>query len=317
VPGLFPAIEPHDGGMLDVGDGHHLYWESSGNPDGMPAVVLHGGPGSGSSSGARRLFDPARYRVIGFDQRGCGRSIPRVGAATDLGTNTTEHLLEDLEALRRHLAIDRWVIRGHSWGVTLGLAYAERHPEHVVAMVLSSVAMTRPAEVHWLYHSVGRFFPEAWQSFRQGVPAERRGGDLVAAYHHLLNEQPDLDRRHRAALDWCAWEDAVSPLPDGKPHPRYQDPAFRITFARIVTHYFHHRAWLEEDQLLRQAHRLAGIPAALIHGRSDLGSPLDTAWELASAWPGSELIVVDTGHTGGDEMTGRTVEALNVFASLR
>ncbi|HSS11405.1 MAG TPA: prolyl aminopeptidase, partial [Acidimicrobiales bacterium] len=299
------------------GDGQSLYWEACGSPDGTPAVVFHGGPGSGCAPGDRRLFDPAAYRVVLFDQRGCGRSSPRVDAIADLSANTTGQLIADIERLRQHLGIERWVVRGTSWGVTLALAYAQRHPEQVIAMVLASVTMTRPGEIHWLYHEVGRYFPEEWQRFRSGVPGPERDGDLVAAYYRLLHQQPDIRRRERAALDWCEWEDAVSPLPGGLRNRRYDDPVFRMTFARIVTHYFHHRAWLSEDQLLHDAHRLAGIPGVLIHGRFDLGGPVDTAWQLAQVWADAELRVVETGHSGGDDMTACIVEATNRFATLR
>jgi proline iminopeptidase len=185
----------------------------------------------------------------------------------------------------------------------------------VAALVFNSVTMTRPEEIHWLYHQAGRFCPEAWERFRAGVPHAERDGHLVAAYYQLLNVQPEKAIRQRAADEWCVWEDAVSPLPDGRPNPRYEDPAFRMTFARIVTHYFHHNAWLEPDQLLRNADRLDGIPGVLIHGRLDLGGPPDTAWQLAQAWPFAQLKMVDSGHTGGDEMTAAVVEATNHFAS--
>lgn len=303
--------------MLEVGDGQRLYWEECGNPSGTPAVVLHGGPGSGCGTGARRLFDPVAYRVVLFDQRGSGRSRPGVEVMTDLSANTTRHLVTDLDRLREHLGIERWVVYGASWGVTLGLVYAEQHPDRVRAMVAASVTMTRPREIQWLYHEAGRFYPDQWQRFRAGVPEEDRAGDLVAAYHRLLNVQPDTDVRERAARDWCDWEDAASPLPDGTPNPRYSDPAFRMTFARIVTHYLHHRAWLSEDQLLQNAWRLADIPGVLIHGRLDLASPLDTAWELAQAWPAAELVLVDTGHTGGGAMTEAIIHATDRFSSPR
>jgi len=315
MPGLFPRIEPQQSGLLDLGSGQRIYWEVCGNPDGKPAVVLHGGPGSGCTEGARRVFDPAAYRIVLFDQRGAGRSLPRVGPFTDLSANTTSHLLADMDTLREFLGIERWVVRGVSWGVTLGLVYAQAHADRVVAMVLSSVAMTRPKDIHWLYHEVGRFYPEAWHRFRRGVPEAERD-DLVGAYHRLLHDQSELKVRERAAKDWCAWEDAASPMPDGAPNPRYDDPAFRMSFARTVTHYFHHQAWLAESQILNDAGRLAGIPGVLIHGRSDLGGPLDVAWELAQVWPDAELQVVDTGHTGGDAMTAATVEATNRFAIL-
>jgi proline iminopeptidase len=312
---LYPEIEPNDSGFLAVTDGQQLYWETCGNPEGKPALVLHGGPGSGCTPGHRRFFDPAKYRVVLFDQRGAGRSLPRVDATTDLSANTTDHLLADIERLRAHLGIDRWLVFGNSWGVTLALAYAERNPGRVTEMVLAAVTMTRPADVHWLYHEVGRYFPEEWRRFRAGVPEAERHGDLVAAYHHLLNEQPDIARREQAARDWCAWEDAAMSLEEGwTPHPRYADPAFRITFARIVTHYFHHHAWLSDGQLLRDAHHIERIPGVLVHGRLDLGSPSDVPWLLHQAWPGAELHFVGAGHAGGRDMVNWIVDATNRFA---
>ena len=315
MPGLFPRSEPHESGLLDVGDGQLIYWEVRGNPGGKPAVVLHGGPGSGCSTDSGRMFDPEVYRIVLFDQRGAGRSRPRVGPYTDMSANTTGDLVSDIEILREFLGIERWVVRGVSWGVTLGLVYAETYPERVVAMVLSSVTTTRPKDIRWLYHEVGRHYPEAWHRFCEGVPENERG-ELVAAYHRLLHVQPELDIRERAARKWCDWEDAVSPMPGGAPNPRYDDPAFRMTFGRIVTHYFHHRAWLAEDQILDGAYRLEGLPAVLIHGRLDLGGPLDVAWELARVWSGAELKVVETGHIGGDTMTAAIVEAAQRFATL-
>lgn len=310
--GRFPAIVPYATGMLEVGDGQRLYWETCGNPAGAPALVLHGGPGSGCTPGHRRYFDPAGYRIVLFDQRGAGRSTPRVGPFTDLSTNTTDHLIADIERLREHLGVERWLVWGVSWGVTLGLAYAQRYPERVRALVLAAVSMTRPADIHWLYHEAGRFFPVEWRRFRDGVPASERSGDLVAAYYRLLNEQPSLAVREQAARDRCAWEDDVMSLEAGwVPNPRYADETFRMTFARVVTHYFHHRAWLADGQLLRDADRLRGIPGVLVHGRLDLGGPPDTAWQLAQAWLDAEMHLVRTGHGGGDEMTARIVQATN------
>jgi proline iminopeptidase len=314
---LYPPTTPYRHGMLDVGDGQNLYWEECGTPLGTPVVGLHGGPGSGCSSGLRQLFDPSRYRIVLFDQRGAGRSTPRVDAVCDPAENTTWHLVADLTRLREHLGVDRWLVYGVSWGSTLGLAYAQLHPDHVLGMVLSSVTMTRASDIHWLFHETGRFYPEAWQRFRDGVPADERDGDLVDAYHRLLNVQVDRRVRVRAARDWCAWEDAASPLPDGRPNPRYDDPGFRITFARLVTHYFHHRAWLEENQLLEGASALNGVPGVLVHGRHDLGGPPDTAWELAHAWPDAQLLLVDTGHAGGQAMTAAIVGATDRFAGRR
>ncbi|MGI8418353.1 MAG: prolyl aminopeptidase [Nakamurella sp.] len=312
----YPEVLPYRTGMLDVGDGNRLYWELAGNPDGIPAVYLHGGPGSGSPVGARRLFDPARYSTLVFDQRNCGRSTPSaVDPAVSLAANTTAHLIGDIELLRGHLGVDKWVIFCGSWGVTLGLAYAEQHPERVAAAIFASVTMTRPSDVHWLYHEVGRYLPEQWDIFRRGVPESERDGDLVAAYDGLLNGQPDVAVREQAAQRWCDWEAAVLSLEPGFSYPeRYLDPTFRMVFARIVAHYFSHAAWLEDGQLLRDAHRLASIPGVLIHGRLDLGGPADTAWQLARAWPHAELHLVGTGHAGGEEMSQRVRDAIEQFA---
>jgi proline iminopeptidase len=311
----YPAIEPFDQGMLDVGDGQLVYWEASGNPVGKPALALHGGPGSGSSPGRRRSFDPAAYRFVQFDQRGCGRSTPSVAdPSVGLEHNTTEHLIADIERLRVHLDIDRWLVWGASWGVTLALAYAQRYPRRVTELVLVSVTMTRPSDVHWLYHDAGRFFPEQWARFRDGVPEAERD-DLVAAYDRLLNANPSAAARAKAAKDWCDWEDAVVSLEAGwTPAVRYADPVFRMCFARLCAHYFSHAAWLADGELLRNAGQLAGIPGVMIHGHFDISGPPDVPWLLAQAWPDAELHLVHTGHTGGDEMTESMMAALDRFA---
>jgi len=315
----YPPTEPFATGMLDVGDGQSISWEVSGKPDGKAAVALHGGPGSGSSPGRRRWFDSARYRLVQFDQRGCGRSTPHAGdSSTDLSTNTTHHLIADIERLREHLGIDRWLVWGASWGVTLALAYAERHPERVSEMVLLSITMTRRADVHWLAHDTGRFFPEEWARFRAGVPEAARDGDLVTAYDRLLNGDADPSVRLQAARDWVAWEDAMLSLEEGYvvPNPRYADERFMVAFARLVTHYFSHAAWLGETELLRHAPRLAGIPGVLLHGRLDLASPPDVAWQLAQAWPGAELHFIPGGHAGDAEMDRLLLEATDRFAVI-
>jgi proline iminopeptidase len=314
MPELFPLIEPYDSGMLDVGDGQQVYWEVSGNPDGKPAVALHGGPGSGLSPERRRLFDPDAYCFVQFDQRGCGRSTPSVAdPSTSLETNTTDHLIGDIEKLREHLGIDRWLVWGRSWGVTLGVAYAERHPERVSEMVLVSGTLTRSSDVHWLYNEAGRFFPEQWRRYAAGAG---NADDLVAAYNTLLNEDPDPGLQAQAARDWCAWEDAVNSLDEGwTPSEQFADPGFRMTFARLCAHYFSHTAWLDDNQLLRDAHRLTGIPAVMIHGRFDIQGPPEEPWLLHQAWPDSELYLVRAGHTGGDEVNAHTLTALNRFVS--
>jgi proline iminopeptidase len=314
----YPPTEPHDHGMLDVGDGNLVYWETRGNPDGKPALVVHGGPGSSCERSTGRSFDPDRYRVVLFDQRGCGRSTPHASdPATDMSVNTTEHLLADIERLRLHLGIERWLLFGGSWGSTLILAYAERHPERVSEIVIPNVTTCRRSdEIDWLYRGVGRFFPEQWERFRAGVPEAERDGDLLAAYARLMASS-DADVRNKAAADWLAWEDAViSQEPHGTPNA-YSDrpPAAQLAFVRICAHYYSHGAWLEEGALLRDAHRLAGIPGVLIHGRLDMGSPLGTAWELARAWPDARLVVVDdSGHTGSETMNNEVSAALDEFA---
>jgi proline iminopeptidase len=320
VPSLYPPIEPILSGHLSVGDGHRIYWEVCGNPIGKPAVVLHGGPGSGCTPGSRRLFDPGAYRIVLFDQRGAGRSTPHASeSGVDLSTNTTAHLLADIERLRRHLGIERWLTFGGSWGSTLALAYAERHPERVTEMVLCSIATTTAWEIDWLTRGVGVFFPEAFARFRDGVPAAERDGNLVEAYHRLLMN-PDPAVHAKAAKAWCDWEMAlVAVHADHVPHPRYESPSFRLGFARVVTHYFRHNAWLEDGVLLRNADRLASVPGTLIHGRLDFECPLVTPWRLAQSWPGSELVVVGgVGHDARDPgMSEAVVAATDRFSGRR
>ncbi|UNZ21093.1 prolyl aminopeptidase [Streptomyces sp. 891-h] len=317
MDGRYSPIEPHEKGMLDVGDNNLVYWEVCGNPDGKPALVVHGGPGSGRGEGMRRYFDPDRYRIVLFDQRGCGRSTPHASnPATDMRHNTTQHLIADMERLREHLGIDRWLLFGGSWGSTLVLAYAEQYPGRVSEIVISSVTTTRRSEIDWLYRGVGRFFPEQWARFLAGVPGTPRDGDVVAAYARLM-EHTDAAVRNKAVADWCAWEDAVlSGETNGASNP-YGDrpPAAQLALVRICSSYFSHGAWLEEGVLLREAHRLAGIPGVLVHGRLDMGSPLDTAWELNRAWAGSELNVVETaGHLGNAATRDCVLRALDRFA---
>jgi proline iminopeptidase len=313
---VYPQVDPFDEGRLDVGDGHRLYWEQCGTPSGKPAVVLHGGPGSGCAPWWRQLFDPAAYRVVLFDQRGCGRSRPYAGErVADLSANTTHHLIADIERLRDDLGIERWLVMGASWGSTLALAYAERHPERVTEMVLFSVTTGTRRELDWITRDAGRFFPAEWRRWRDGVPEAERSGSLLDAYSRLLGD-PDPRVHEQAARDWCAWEDAhVRTRPGQPPDPRYEDPRFRLCFARLVTHYWRHALWLEEGELLRGVDRLAGIRAVLVHGRLDVSSPLDVAWELAQAWKGSELeLVDDEGHGLGEVTARRVVAATDRFA---
>jgi proline iminopeptidase len=310
----YPPIEPYQTGMLDTGDGNLVYWEACGNPDGLPALVVHGGPGAGCSAGQRRAFDPDRYRIILSDQRNCGRSRPHASdPATDMSLNTTGHLLADMERLREHLGVDRWLLFGGSWGVTLSLAYAERHPERVTGMLMASVTAGRRSEIDWLYRGVGRIFPEAWARFRDAAGADRHRlptdtappvEQLLLAYARLI-EDPDPDVRLRAAQAWLAWEDAVISMESsGKPgqYSNRPDDA-KLAFVRICSHYFGNGCFLDDGVLLRDAGRLAGIPGALVHGRADLGGPVIIAWELARAWPDAELVVVEgSGHTGNTAM---------------
>ncbi|CAA9548433.1 MAG: Proline iminopeptidase [uncultured Thermomicrobiales bacterium] len=310
-----PAIEPYDSGMLDVGDGHRVYWECCGNPNGKPAIYLHGGPGSGSSSGQRRFFDPGVYRAVLFDQRGSGRSRPLADEPeADLSANTTAHLIADIEALRELHEVESWTILGMSWGTTLGLAYAQAYPQRVDAMVLALVTSTSRREVEWLTRDVGRIFPEAWDRFRAAVPGSLQHLPLVDAYATLLFDDDPAVRDH-AARAWCAWEDAhVSLAPDHRPNPRFEDPEFRLRFARLVTHYWRNAAFLEEDQLLREAATLNGIPGVLIHGRYDVSSPLETAWRLSQSWATSRLSVMEgAGHGGGDTLLTLIDDALADF----
>jgi proline iminopeptidase len=314
---LYPPVEPHDGGVLDVGDGNRVHWQVCGAPDGKPALVVHGGPGQGCTPRMARVFDPERYRVVLLDQRGCGRSTPHASdPATDLSVNTTEHLLRDVELLREHLGVERWLLHGGSWGSTLALAYAQRYPHRVSEIVLSAVTTTRRSEIDWLYRGLRRFFPHEWERFRDGVPEADRDGDLVAAHARLLEDQ-DPAVRAAAVRNWATWEDAILSLePDGRPDALTDLPSDDlVAFVRLCAHYFSHGAWLEEGVLLREAGRLAGIPGVLVHGRLDLTSPLDTAWELAKAWPDARLHVLDG---GGHRMAGRSREivigALDEFA---
>jgi proline iminopeptidase len=300
--------DPFATGRLAVGNGHVLYYEEVGTPDGVPIVYLHGGPGSGCTAEARQNFDPWRHRAVLFDQRAAGRSTPHA-AGDDVGWASIDmdHHVADIELLRAHLGIDRWAVFGLSWGSVLGLTYAERHPERVTAVVVAAVGTGRAAEVDWLTLHAGRFFPAEWRAFRDHVPPELRGLRLVDAYHRLLMDA-DPATRAAAASAWCRWEDAhTATVPNGAPDvgyhdPRYRDPRFRLGFARQVTHCWRHDHWLGTDELVRNAGRLAGIPGWLIHGRLDVSSPLDSAWRMHQAWPGSELIVVDGEGHGGEQM---------------
>lgn len=310
---FFPMTEPYDRGMLDVGDGNRLYWETCGNPNGKPAVMLHGGPGQGCTPDMRRMFDPERYRAVLFDQRGCGRSTPHTSdPATSMAHNRTQHLIADLERLRQHLGIDRWVVVGGSWGSTLGVAYTVRYPERVSGVMLSSITLSTPGEIDWLYRGIRRFFPEEWQRLRAvpGVDA-----DLPAAFSELM-ETGDTAVRNRAATAWQRWEDVVLSLEPGAKPVLDRDPPDRhvLAFVRTTAFYYANAGFLGETELLDGVRCLAGIPAVLIHGRLDLSCPVITARQLAEAWPGCELLIDDhSGHRGSALKREWTVNALARF----
>ena len=309
--GLYPEIEPYDHGMLDVGDGNLVHWETCGNPNGKPAVVLHGGPGSGCSPYPRRYFDPAVYRIVLLDQRGCGRSTPHASLYdTDMSVNTTAHLIADLELLRRHLGIERWLVWGASWGSVLGLRYAQTHPGAVSELVLTCVATGSDPEVALLTRGLGKIFPEAFERFIGELPVGERDGNLAAAYNRLI-ESPDRAVRERAARAWTDWETAIIPAPP-RSEKRYEDPKFRMCFARTVTHYFGNDHFLgegnDEGVVLRDAHLLKGIPGTLVQGSLDLGNLVGCAWRLHHAWSGSELVIVD--EAGHDASAPGVAEAL-------
>lgn len=295
--------EPYRSGQLDVGHGHAVHWEVSGNPQGKPAVLLHGGPGGGSSPRHRQMFDPARYRIVQFDQRNCGRSTPSAAdPVVDLSRNTTVELIADIEAIRTHLDIERWLVWGGSWGTTLGLAYAQAHPESVSELILAAVTTTTTREVEWVTRDMGRVFPEAWSDFVAALPPEDRDGNLALAYNRLLmNPDPAI---HQPAADaWCAWEDVHVSIATGpRPSLTIAEPGFRLCFARLVTHYWANAGFLDDGQLVAEAGRLAGIPTYLGHGRRDISGPADIAVRLADAIPGAELFIAEEDGHGGPAM---------------
>ena len=293
---LYPEIEAHDHGFLEVGDGQQVYWEVSGNPDGKPVVFVHGGPGGGTSSQQRRFFDPAAYRIILFDQRGCGRSRPHIADGADLSINTTDHLIADMELLREHLGVEKWQVFGGSWGSTLGLAYAQAHPARVTELVLRGIFLLRRSEIDWYYNGgAAHLFPDRWEEYLAPIPDTERDGDLVAAYHRILTG-PDSDRAQRAALAWTQWESSTSYL-----IPRQRDDAedarFALAFAAIENHYFTHGGFLRDGQLLDDIDVIADLPAVIVQGRYDVVCPMRSAWDLHRAWPAAELrIIDDAGH---------------------
>jgi proline iminopeptidase len=290
---MYPPIEPYDHGWLDTGDGHRVYWELCGNPRGKPAVFLHGGPGSGCTPEHRRLFDPARYNVLLFDQRGCGRSTPHAS----IDNNTTWHLVDDIERLRQMIGAERWLVFGGSWGSTLSLAYAQTHPARVDALVVRGIFTARREELRWYYQDGASWlFPDLWDAFLAPIPVDERD-DLIAAYRRRLTGDDEQVKRD-AARAWSLWEGrTIRLLPDVALAEHFGADDFSLAIARIENHYFVHHAFMEDGQLLRDAHRLAGIRGVIVQGRYDVATPARTAWELAKAWPRARLeIVPDAGH---------------------
>jgi proline iminopeptidase len=292
---LYPAFEPYQTGMLDVGDGHRLYWELSGNPDGKPVVFLHGGPGGGSSPDHRRQFNPDKYKILVFDQRGCGRSTPYAS----LEHNTTWDLVEDIEKLRTEVAkVDKWQVFGGSWGSTLSLAYSEKYPERATEIVLRGIFLFDQFEIDWMYKEGGasQIYPDKFDEFIAPIPEAERG-DLVEAYRKRLTSD-DKDEQLRAAKAWSKWEgDIVTLLPSPSTIEHFTSPEIAVAVARIENHYMANHGWLEEGQLLEGAKKLHGIPGVIVQGRHDTCTPPIAAWLLKQAWPEVDLnIIPDAGH---------------------
>ncbi|NYS25211.1 prolyl aminopeptidase [Rhodobacteraceae bacterium 2376] len=309
---LYPLTDPFDQRMLDVGDGHSIYVEQCGNPRGAPVVVFHGGPGGGCSPAMRRYFDPGHYRVVLFDQRGCGRSRPHASVTA----NTTWHLVQDAEAIRQTLRIDRWMVFGGSWGATLGLAYAQTHPDRVAHLVLRGVFLGRATELEWFYGGgAGRFFPDLWARFAEMIPEDERG-NLIAAYNRRLF-CGDIRTETRFARAWAGWENALASI-ETRSLTGAEGPAeYARAFARLENHYFSNNCFFEEDgQLLNNAARLADVPGTIVQGRYDMICPPVAAWNLHRAWPGSQMNLVPlAGHALSEP--GITAELVRVTNGLR
>lgn len=294
---LYPPIDPYHMETLAVDQTHRLHLETCGTAQGLPVVFLHGGPGSGCEPWHRRFFDPAAYRIVLFDQRGCGRSRPHAS----LEDNTTAHLVSDMERIREHLGIERWVVFGGSWGSTLALAYAEAHPERVLGLVLRGIFLCRPRDIHWFYQEgAGRLFPDYWEDYLAPIPETERD-DMVSAYYRRLTGEDEVARM-AAAKAWSEWEGRTATLlPNPGVVDHFRDPHVALSLARIECHYFMNQSFLEPNQLLRDAHRLADIPGTIVHGRYDVVCPLDQAHALHRAWPRAKLeIIPDAGHSAGE-----------------
>lgn len=292
--GQYPAIKPYVTHSLQVDALHTLHVEECGNPDGLPVVFVHGGPGAGCEPWHRRFFDPEVYRVVLFDQRGCGRSTPHA----ELRDNTTQHLVADMERIRAHLGVERWVVFGGSWGSTLGLVYAETHPERVLGLILRGIFLCRPEEIRWFYQEGASWlFPDYWEEYLRPIPEDERD-DLVGAYYRRLTGEDEIARM-AAAKAWSRWEGKTSNLlPRKEVVDHFSEPYTALSLARIECHYFMNDTFLEAGQILRDAQRLADIPGVIVHGRYDAVCPLKNAWDLHQAWPRAELRVIpDAGHS--------------------
>jgi proline iminopeptidase len=314
----WPITTPYASGLLAVGDDQQVYWEEYGNPDGKPAVFLHGGPGGGITPGQRRLFDPSRYRVVAFDQRGCGRSLPHASEpGADLSANTTWHLVADIERLREARGIDRWLVCGGSWGSALALAYSQTYPERTSELVLRGVFTLRRSELDFYYNGgAGQLFPDRYADLLAPLGGAGFHGDAIAAFHDLLFD-PDPAVHGPAGVAWSTWEAATITLePDQELIATFGEPAYAVAFARIENHYFVNGGWFDGDQLIRDAGRLTGIPGVIVQGRYDVATPAVTAWELHRAWPGSELRIMPVaGHAYSEpQIFAELVAALDRFA---
>jgi proline iminopeptidase len=312
---LYPEIEPYDQGMLPVSPVHTLYYEQSGNPEGLPVVFLHGGPGGGTTPDYRRFFDPAAYRIVLFDQRGSGQSTPHA----NLEDNTTWHLVADIERIREHLGIESWVVFGGSWGSTLALAYAQTHPARTRALVLRGIFLCRPKEIQWFYQEgASAIYPDAWEHYVKIIPEAERD-DLLGAFHRRLTSE-DETVRLEAARAWSVWEGSTSKLyADEDFIAHYGDPQFALAFARIECHYFMNNAFFETDNyLIENVGRIRHIPAVIVQGRYDVVCPLISAWELHRAWPEADLqIIPDAGHSALEPGTrSALVEATDSFRKV-
>jgi len=308
---LYPEIEPFETGFLDVGEGHTIYWERVGTKGAKPAVFLHGGPGGGIAPTHRRLFDPELYDVILFDQRGCGRSTPHA----ELEANTTWHLVADIERLREMAGFEKWLVFGGSWGSTLALTYSETHPDRVSELVVRGVYTLTKPELDWYYQfGVSEMFPDKWERFLAPIPEEERG-NLMAAYRKRLTH-PDRKVQLEAARAWSLWEGETITLLPNPNAASFGEDDYALAFARIENHFFTHGAWLEEGQLLRDAHKLRDIPGLIVHGRYDMPCPAKYAWLLSKAWPDAEFYLIEgAGHAYNEPgILDRLIYATDKFA---